>query len=50
MIEMLKRLVKDEDGQNTLEYTIVAAVIIAAAIWAAGRIGNVINNKATVVS
>lgn len=39
-MELLKRLLKEEDGQDTIEYVIIAAMISIVAIVLVGIVGD----------
>lgn len=50
MKNLLQRLVNDTEGQDLIEYALLAALIAIAAIVAMGALGTQINSKFSSVS
>lgn len=50
MKNLVMRLVKETEGQDLIEYALLAALIALAAVLAMGQLGTAINNKFTSVS
>ena len=44
MLNLIKRLIEDERGNNALEYTLVASLIAIAAITAMQLVGSKVSN------
>ncbi len=49
-MEMLKRFIRDERGLETIEYSIIAALIVVGVIVILGTIGNKVLNVFTNLS
>ena len=49
-MEMLKRFIRDEQGLETVEYAIIAALIVVGAIAILAGIGNKVKNAFTNLS
>jgi pilus assembly protein Flp/PilA len=47
---ILKNLLRDESGQDLIEYALVASLIALAAVAAIGSVGNTINNVFTSIN
>jgi pilus assembly protein Flp/PilA len=45
MMKLLTRFVREEDGQDLVEYALLLALVALAAITAMGLLGAAINNK-----
>ena len=43
-MDMLKRFIRDEQGLETVEYAVIAALIVIGAIATLGLIGNKVKN------
>ena len=43
-MELMKRLLQEEDGQAVMEYVIIAAMISIVAIALVGAVGEQVNN------
>lgn len=50
MKNLVMRLVKENEGQDLIEYALLAALIALAAVVAMQQLGTAINNKFTSVS
>jgi len=47
MLEMIKRFIREEEGQDLVEYALLLAFLALAAIVALPTLGNVVNNLFT---
>lgn len=47
MINMLKNLLKDESGQDTLEYVFIGLIVALGAVAGMGTLATDINNEFT---
>ncbi len=45
MIDLIARFVREDEGQDLVEYALLLALIALAAITAMGLLGTAINNK-----
>jgi pilus assembly protein Flp/PilA len=45
MIDMIRRFVREDDGQDLVEYALLLALIALAAVTAMGLLGTAINTK-----
>ena len=45
MIDLIARLVREDEGQDLVEYALLLALIALAAITAMGLLGTAINSK-----
>jgi len=45
MMALLNRFVREDDGQDLVEYALLLALVALAAITAMGLLGTAINNK-----
>jgi pilus assembly protein Flp/PilA len=45
MKELIARFVRDDEGQDLVEYALLLALVALAAITAMGLLGGAINNK-----
>ena len=50
MIEMLKKLHKEESGQDLIEYALIAALIAVACIAGMNKLAKAINAEFTTIS
>lgn len=50
MKSLMKRLVREDDGQDLIEYALLAALIALAAVTAMNSLGGAINTKFNAVS
>lgn len=50
MLNMFKRLVKEEDGQGMAEYGLILALIAVAVIGALGAVGTKLNGHFETIS
>lgn len=47
MLEIIKRFIREEEGQDLVEYALLLAFLALAAIVALPTLGNVVNNLFT---